>query len=236
MKKIIFTACVLVVLILMFWSYAGALEKTSTGFYWPTGKDNFETKNGWWLSKDPDYLPGKYHVGVDMFTYSEKADVYAISDGTIVAVSVNGWGEDNCALAIEHKTDGNSVFVAVYGHLICDTVVKTDNVYASQPIGKTGDYNGIHLHFVIHYGSYSSMAKSGWGMMPISQWTNPCDGNEKCTNGFINPVEFIKNHSPYVKYDEQVTTCSGNICWEPRSKSCEEADSWYRLKGVPYAV
>lgn len=36
-------------------------------------------------------------------------------------------------------------------------------------------------------------------------------------------------------YHEQTTTCAGNICWEPKTASCEGANSWYILKEIPYA-
>lgn len=244
MKKAISAVFILLVVVLiMSIGMASAVEKVSTGFYWPVGESNFNSASGGWLSRDKDhggkYFKGLYHIGVDMMTdtydiNNENSHVYAIADGTVIYVHQSSdWGVtdgvNNVMVFIQHKTKDGIDFIGYYGHLqfkLADGVGKNKPVKAGQLIGYTGDYpTGIHLHFGIRKGN--SLSPSPWGRMPNSSWPS--------TNGFINPVEFIKTHSPYVEYDETTTACVGNICWEPRSKDCQDADAWYRLKGVPYA-
>jgi hypothetical protein len=47
-----------------------ALDKTPTGFYYPTGVAQFDSKCGTWLGRDSEnggcYYTGEYHVGVDI--------------------------------------------------------------------------------------------------------------------------------------------------------------------------
>lgn len=71
--------------------------------------------------------------------------------------------------------------------------------------------------------------------MNNSFWTNPCDGNSQCTNTFIDPIAFIQTHYAYNPSTEAQTMCQGDICWEPKTASCETATSWYRIVNPPYA-
>lgn len=212
------------------------LDQTATGFFYPTGSASYST-GAWWLAKDPDYFSGEYHLGVDMLR-SYGQDVYAVADGTVkrVSPSAGGWGDGNCGLAIEHKTDDGQPFTAIYGHLLCSSVVaEKRSVYAGQPIGKIGDWSeGDHLHFGIHPGPYSSIAQTHWGRQVIpDNWSNPC--TEKCLNTMTDPVAFIESHRAYNPSAEIQTRCQGNICWAPTTNACENANTRYRLLSPPYA-
>lgn len=183
-----------------------ALDKTGTGFFYPTGTANFDQKCGTWLSRDKAYggcyEDGYYHVGVDAM-HPFDGDVYAVSDGEVVATSYddgtgNKWGFGNCALVVEHrKSNLSGVFVAVYGHLQCSTL-KSD-IVAGRSLGKIGHWKwGDHLHFAIHDGPYSTMAKSGWGRVPNSSWPSQ--------NTFTDPIAFIKTQKPVS------SRCVGTVC------------------------
>ncbi|MFZ1736100.1 MAG: M23 family metallopeptidase [Candidatus Moraniibacteriota bacterium] len=192
-----------------------ALDQTETGFFYPIGKSDFATDNGWWLSKDPNYFTNKYHIGVDMMTRSLDGNAYAIADGVIYKrhCSDDSWGPGNCALFIRHRVSDGRLFTSLNGHLSKESLPGNNDVYAGKPIGKTGPWgsgsNGIHLHFGIFWGDVPPATvpdTRGWGMMNVSQWTNPCEGNTQCTNGFVNPVDFIKTNKP------ASSTCLGSVC------------------------
>jgi hypothetical protein len=88
-------------------SYAHALDKTATGFYYPTGTSALGSYAGW-LAKPPAYFDGYYHLGKDIAA-PVGAGVYAVSSGTVVRVSYNGWGDGNVALLVRHRiSDGSS--------------------------------------------------------------------------------------------------------------------------------
>ncbi|WP_374683228.1 peptidoglycan DD-metalloendopeptidase family protein [Accumulibacter sp.] len=231
------TIKVILIVLCVFVNTARALDQTETGFFYPVGRANFNTGNGWWLSKAPDYFSGEYHLGVDMLA-SYGSSVYAVADGVIKRLSPDGsgWGAGNCALAIEHKTYDGIVFTAIYGHLLCTTLpAEKSSVYAGKAIGKVGHWdNGDHLHFGIHPGPYNTIASSHWGRQFITgNWTNPCTGN--CLNTFTDPIKFIKTNSAYSKTTEKQTACFMDICWEPGTATCETATSRYRLVHPPYA-
>jgi hypothetical protein len=218
---------------------ASDLERTATGFVWPLGKEEYNTGEGWWLSKDPDYFKGEYHLGVDMKSPYDSR-VYAIADGEVRAKSPDGWGDENCAAVIEHKTYDGSVFTAIYGHLQCSSLIpEKSRVYAGQVVGKIGRWPyGDHLHFGIHDGSFASMAKSGWGRRSVTHWTDPCEGNTACDNTFVDPIRFIETHYAHNPSTEHQTYCAGNVCWSPPDVTCEQAQEWFRLQNdpvVPYA-
>lgn len=213
-----------------------ALDQTETGFFYPIGTESFNTSNGWWLSKAPDYFPGEYHLGVDMMAnYGSSA--YAIADGVVRPISYSGWGDNNCAVAIEHKTYNGTVFTAVYGHLQCDSLpTDKSEVFAGKSIGKVGHWNdGDHLHFGIHPGPYSTIAPSHWGRQFIKDnWTTDiCTGS--CLNTFVDPIAFIQNNYAHNPSTEIQTFCQGDICWKPKTASCETATSRYQLLSPPYA-
>lgn len=216
-------------------SFAFALDQTSTGFYYPIGKSNFDQQCGTWLGRDSQYggcyLKDYYHVGVDMMTRSTNADVYAIADGGIVSVDsgADSWGSGNCGVFIRHQKANGDGFIALYGHLRCSTIPSNPWITAGQSIGKTGNYpaGGIHLHFGIHDGPFSTMARSGWGRMPNTAWDSP--------NTFTDPIAFIRNNAPYTIqtvtkeiYIVDITDYYG-IGWSPTNVSCENATHWYNV-------
>lgn len=224
----------LLILLALCTSSAYALDQTETGFFYPIGTDNFETGTGWWLSKDPDYFSKEYHLGVDMMAKYD-SDVYAIADGRVKPVSDDGWGDNNCALVVEHDTYEGETFTAIYGHLQCSSLAKKSRVSVGEPVGKIGHWkDGAHLHFGIHPGPYSSIAKTQWGRRPIAgNWTDPC--TDACLNGFTDPILFIQTHYAYNPSVERQVVCQANICWELRAPTCESATSHYRIVNPPYA-
>lgn len=54
-------------------------------------------------------------------------------------------------------------------------------------------------------------------------------------NGFVDPISFLTSNYPESSVTEIESACIGDICWTPRSSSCENADTWYRLLDPPYA-
>jgi hypothetical protein len=111
-----------ILLILMFicTTFAGvgyALDKTPTGFFYPTGVAQFDSQCGTWLSRDPAnqgcYFAGEYHIGIDIMTTVGATDrpVYPITDGTITNISSSGWGTGNVAAVVKHKLAGGGEFL-----------------------------------------------------------------------------------------------------------------------------
>ena len=215
-------------------------DRTETGFFYPIGTDDFDQQCGTWLSRDAQhggcYFSNEYHVGVDMMR-DEGKDAYAVADGKVAYISYDKpgdgdgkkWGVNNCGLVIEHKTHDGNIFTAVYGHVQCATVPsRNTEVYGGRPIGKIGHWDhGDHLHFGIHEGPFSTMAKSGWGKMPNINWPSQ--------NTFTDPVRFIQTHSPHNPPTEVQVRCQGNICWAPTTSSCEGANARYRLGNNMFA-
>lgn len=217
-----------------------ALDRTDTGFFYPIGIKNFSTDNGWWLSKDPDYFPRKYHVGVDMMTRSLDREAYAIANGVIYRrhCSDSSWGRGNCALFIMHSTSDGKIFTALYGHLSKESLPKDNDVRAGDVIGKTGPWGSgtkdIHLHFGVFPGNIPPSTvpdARGWGMMDVSQWTDPCNGNDKCTNTFTDPIAFIKNHTPayLIQKGDKTVSHVGKIYILDGSDWCQSASHVYRI-------
>lgn len=66
-----------------------------------------------------------------------------------------------------------------------------------------------------------SINPSPWGRLPNSSWPE--------TNDFIDPVDFIKTHSPKVSSGIPYTGVSdGNVSvyWTPTDVSCANASGW----------
>lgn len=205
-----------------------ALDKTSTGFYYPIGEDDFDSGSGGWLygaSGYPSYLiSGLYHIGIDMM---RDGDVYAISDGKIFYKHCDddSWGPGNCALLIRHKTSDGTIFTGLYGH-IRTSLNDGDDVKIGRPIGYTGPYStGKHLHFGIRMGD--STSPSPWGRLPNSSWSS--------TNNFINPISFIQNNSPYVNFSDDSSLKEANVrvvgnkAWYPGNVDCQDAEVWFEI-------
>ncbi len=231
MKKISLLLSVLLVIVCAFANIVSALDQTSTGFYYPIGKSSFDQGCGKWLGRDAKnggcYFDGLYHIGVDMMTRDVNAKVYAIANGEIFhrhcpkeSGGDVGWGPDNCALFIRHKTVDGNVFTGLYGHLFKDSLPESNEVLAGHEIGKTGNYSGgIHLHFGIRWGY--SKSPDPWGMMKNDDW--PEDNN------FIDPLAFIQRERPFSK-DTVTIASQSNYAWTKGvSESCEDGKTHYRL-------
>lgn len=205
-----------------------AVDKTSTGFYWPIGTASFDQRCGTWLGRDSSYggcyFSGLYHIGVDMMRDGE---VYAIADGEVFHkhCSDESWGTGNCALFIRHKTADQVVFTAVYGHLRT-SLNKNDPVKGGKPLGVTGPWsNGKHLHLGIRYGD--SIYPDPWGRLANSNWSS--------TNNFIDPIAFIQNNAPYVDFSDNSRVIEatvrkvGDVAWYPPNVDCLDAQQWFRV-------
>jgi Tol biopolymer transport system component len=168
-------------------------NRTSTGFYWPTGTSDIGDYAGWlsdgcpWSGKN-SYTEGEYHIGHDIDA-GEGSNIYAISDGQVIHISENDWGAGNVGVLAEHKLDDGSSFTAVYGHLHTD-VKKGDRLYAGVPFGTIGPYSPPHLHFGIRPGTSIT---APYGIM-----TCPDFGPISDTNNFVDPILWITTRSPGV--------------------------------------
>lgn len=211
-----------------------ALEQTPTGFYYPIGTGSYQSGKGWFLSKDPDYFANLYHIGVDMMTRSLTAKVYAIADGQIFNRSCKDldWGTGNCGVLVCHTTSSGKKFTALYGHVSKNSLPSGNTVTAGKDFATTGPWGNsasdIHLHFGIRWGCDAT--PSPWGRLQTTQWKDPCEGNDACTNGFVDPIDFIRRTEPYVSGDDTKTVVVrkvGNYAWYPAESSCILAKAWY---------
>lgn len=251
MRKSVYLVTILV-MVCMLTNSADALDKTSTGFYYPIGESNFDQANGGWLYGLPGYpqygdgKQGVYHVGVDMMTRetdpsNENSRVYSIAYGKVIYVHQSSdWGTtngvNNVMVFIQHQTKSGTYFIGYYGHLqaqLADGVAKDETVVAGQLIGYTGDYltseSGAHLHFGIRKGT--SINPSPWGRIPDTQANqeavDPVTGAKPFTNGFIDPIAFIRNNYPGPIAYRRV----GNVAWYPPNSSCLFAERWIFFSG-----
>jgi hypothetical protein len=171
---------------------SGAIEKTSTGFYWPTGTSQIGDYAGWlsdgcaW-SGNNSYYENEFHTGKDIAA-AEGVQVYAIADGQVLHKSSNGWGLNNIALLIVHSLSDGSSFTAVYGHIRSD--LKTgDPVEGGKPFATIGPWpDGSHLHFGIRPGI---SIQAPYGRMPC-----PSQGPITDYNAFVDPIDWITTRSP----------------------------------------
>ena len=193
-----------------FGTLGGDTSTTATGFFYPTGRsDPYAANMPGFLAGGPGmppYQTGVYHLGQDMEA-NVGDPVYAISDGEIVYVSAptGGWGDDNYGLIVKHKLSDGTEFLALYGHVrpsleslkyassgIVSTPVPVSAGEVFATIGP-GVVNGEqvwepHLHFGVHPDATIPIP-SPYGRMPLSNW--------QATNGFVDPVDWIKTHTPY---------------------------------------
>lgn len=167
------------------------IEKTSTGFFYPTGKSNLGNYAPWMASGCAGgnnlYFSGEYHVGYDI--QANLTDpVYSIADGEVISISNTGWGTGNKAIFVKHRRSNGEYFLALYGHLVTNIVLR-EKLLAGQLIGTIGYWStGIHLHFGIL--PNTSMPPNNWGRMLCDDWPS--------TNGFVDPINWITTYSPYV--------------------------------------
>jgi murein DD-endopeptidase MepM/ murein hydrolase activator NlpD len=167
--------------------------QTATGFFYPTGVDSWAKTGGTWLGRDadhdtdgaPSYTSGFYHLGVDI-PVPRNHSVYAISNGTILYRSVNGWGDDNIALAIKHRLADGTEFLAIYGHIRTSLGVG-ERVSGGVKFAEVGPFPESidHLHFAIHP---ALNVPQMWGRAGNSSWSQ--------TFGHVNPVNWTTTQSP----------------------------------------
>lgn len=192
-------------------SSSNCTEKTATGFVWPTGTSVIGNYAQWladacaWSGNDT-YYTDEYHIGWD-FRGDLGDAVYAISDGDVRHISLNGWGTGNVGLLVEHASADGEPFVAIYGHLRT-TLLEGDHVSAGQIIGTIGPWNPPHLHFGVRPGT--SLA-SPYGIM-----TCPEIGPITDTNGFVDPVQWIQTTHP-----SNATSCAGM----PNNSPCDDGNA-----------
>ena len=188
MKKTIGLFIVFVCILIV--ANAFGVEKTSTGFYYPTGASNLTGNTGWLASGcngNSNYFRNEYHIGQDIGV-SLNATVYAIADGDVIVRSTSKtWGTGNLGILIKHRLADGSYFIALYGHIRSSLVVGS-KVYAGQSFATIGPWSeGYHLHFgIIPSTTYPS---GNWGRMPCSSWPS--------TNSFVDPISWIKTKTPF---------------------------------------
>jgi hypothetical protein len=170
-----------------------ALDKTGTGFYYPTGTSSLGDYAGWLASGcfgNEDYFtdPDQYHIGADIEA-STGDPVYPVSFGKVAYKSTSAdWGVGNAGVVIRHILPDGTTFFALYGHVVSDIRVG-ECVLPTKSFASIGDWPyGVHLHFGINPGA--SMPASNWGKMPCERWAE--------TNGFVDPVAWIENKKPLI--------------------------------------
>jgi hypothetical protein len=197
--------------------------KSSTGFYFPTGVPDtqYPKLGGTWLGRDakndwdgpPSYNDDRYHIGFDI-----KADygapVFAAAAGRVVYRSTN-WNNDgttnNVGIGILHTLNDGSQFVAFYGHIHSGLQIG-DVVTGGVQIGTVGHWlNGSvyvdHLHFGIKpgYDYLAGLVSPNLGFMENTFWPNGVTAGQinanpaaytNITNGFVDPIAWIKSHTP----------------------------------------
>lgn len=97
-----------------------ALDKISTGFYYPTGTSNLGNYAGWLASGcdgNTAYFEEYYHLGFDIAA-AEGDAVYPIAYGKITHKSFFGWGSGNIGIVVKHRLSDGTEFFALYGHVI----------------------------------------------------------------------------------------------------------------------
>lgn len=196
------------VVIVLFGVVGGyALERTPTGFYYPTGTGDhtkimlyarFLTQNC--VPTDPDYgkyWNGYYHLGQDIKAKANDP-VYAIANGVVKRISKDqAWGPGNVGILITHTLQDGTQFLALYGH-IRSQLKEGQAVTAGDPIGVVGHYprDGDHLHFGIHYGT--NVPLTMWGDVPCKDHWTPTEEHPEnpFKNGFTEPISYIETQYP----------------------------------------
>lgn len=130
----------------------------SSKFQWPVS-NCYVCGNDW-----SEYYSerGKDHLGVDVASRSNDANIYATADGTVALVGKNS-ANGNCVV-IRHEIGGRVVY-SFYGHLSGYNVKKNDTVRRGQTIGVIGNTGnsskGLHLHFA--FTTQCSLGTYGYG-------------------------------------------------------------------------
>jgi len=188
-----FLKCFAIVLLLYFHAGCAAHQRIGT-FDYPTGAYSAAdyTQFAGWLNgcNGKNDSRKRCHLGIDIKA-DEGAEVYPISHGKVVAISTGGWNcrgsSGNVGVVVKHMLEDGTEFLALYGHVRTQLAVN-DAVFPGKSFATVGQWcNGNHLHFGIHPGL--TMPANNWGSLPCGK----CTDNH---NGFVNPLEFIRNHRP----------------------------------------
>lgn len=168
-----------------------SIEKTSTGFFWPTGTSNLGGFAGWLANNCdwdlPDtYLGDLYHIGRDIEAAVDDP-VYAVADGRVMSLSRNGWGATNIGVLVEHQTIDGVSFLAVYGHVQSQVKIG-DKLEAGQFLATIGPFSPPHLHFGI---KRDTSLRVPYGRLPC-----PDEGPITETNDFVDPINWIQVRVP----------------------------------------
>ncbi len=200
-KQVLTIISILCASIVLLFNNSLAEEFSSSGFYYPLKTDSpkFE-KCGRWLERPspngcyPDNEAGVYHTGSDMMA-SYGSPVYAIADGVVALRSPNGWGKNNVALLIEHRTIEGEEFRAIYGHIVSNKQ-ENQSVKSGEIIGTVGNWDGgDHLHFgVLSIGLDFPIDSSHFGRWFDSKWGVAT--NNYYDNGLVDPIWFITHNAP----------------------------------------
>jgi len=196
---------------------AQAIEKTSTGFYYPTKTDpsQWDPNYASWLSdacaKDANgnytgkslhgnggYGPdnaGRYHLGKDI-PQAFGLPMYAIADGEVIADPIHHWdvnGDPAFAIVIQHHLNDGTPFIGIYGH-INPLLKKGDKPKAGNQVGTIA----IHTYPHGHLGIVTDLSQVTYpGYENCSKWpaSSPTPSIEGLA-GMTDPIEFIQTHAP----------------------------------------
>ncbi|MHB9130448.1 MAG: M23 family metallopeptidase [Armatimonadota bacterium] len=171
--------------------------KAADRFIFPVGEQQISSAGHY---KDPKYAKAigseVWHTGADQVV-PFGTPVYAAAKGEVIRTQGTG---ENVGLIIKHRladqvqtSNGptRDIYV-VYGHIIPS--VTKGVVEPNQQVGVVLDYQSSidHLHLGVCVGQNVPM--SGWGRAPLVNGQIPTADSFRLTNGWADPVDFLKNH------------------------------------------
>ena len=142
-----------------------------------------------WASYNNNSGDRDYHLGIDI--WGSSSNVYAASNGKVVAYSSNPSGANGRYVIIQHTLNGKTVY-SFYAHLASVNVYNGQTVNTNTVIGKAGgsgygsnSYYGKHLHFAIVDTLWSN--GTYWG------YSTYFTGNKRTYGGvtFYNPMYVV---------------------------------------------
>ncbi len=154
-------------------------------WHWPTGTEYHGGYLGW-MEYNVGYK--EYHLGRD-FRAPAGTAVYAVADGTVIAIDHRVYGSKSsqgAAVLIRHMTSTGREFVALYGHVTNIKVTEGQHVAAGQLLAYLNDYEPSHLHFAIHPGGVPVTEEIWRGYTPITS----------DAYGFVDPMAFMYENRP----------------------------------------
>lgn len=244
---------------------AATTTTTPTGYYYPLGFTDYYTgcpqDGGTYLGPDSSkggcYIPGKYHLGFDMFKAGTAVNnpVFAMESGKVIYIDPNSsWTynstTDNTALFVSFSTGSGTSYVSLYGHLLRSSVrVQVGDILnAGTKIGEIGYWNPPHLHLGI-WANRTTLPPSPWGMDSIANypdahgtsnpisWITATSSSAKCQNGgsaYYKPGGGVPTHPNgtlfTVKGDPQAGTVY--VLVNGQTRGIPSADLLYKLYGV----